>query len=67
MPSAVFVPPIEPPVSTVMLWLESSVTRLPVSTLSAPPLAIRMESAPVPVAFDVWIGVVRVVEITISA
>ncbi|GLS00066.1 hypothetical protein GCM10007859_00690 [Brevundimonas denitrificans] len=59
---------IEPVPSMEKSWLESTVTAVPETREMPPPLEIRIWSAvPVPVAFDVVIGVVRTVVSTTSA
>ena len=58
---------IDPPLSISTMWLESRVTAAPDATATLPPLAMRMLSGAVPVAVDVWIGVVRAVDTTTSA
>ncbi len=66
-PSADLSMVMELPLSRSTVWLEFSVTAAPDVTATLPPLARRILSGPVPVALDVWIGVVRAFEITISA
>ncbi|PKO58997.1 MAG: hypothetical protein CVU25_03200 [Betaproteobacteria bacterium HGW-Betaproteobacteria-19] len=55
------------PLSMSRLWLELTVTAMPLDRVMVPADAKRMSSGPDPVAFDVLIGVVRAVEITTSA
>ena len=58
---------IEDVPSIVKSWFESTVTAVPAARLMAPDPDRRISSGPVPVAFDVVIGVVRTVVITTSA
>ncbi len=66
-PSAALAMVMEPPLSISTVLFESSVIAAPEVTAIEPPLAMRTLSAAVPVALDVWIGVVRAVETTTSA
>jgi hypothetical protein len=58
---------MELPESMSKLWLELTVTAVPLFSVIEPPDAMRMLSGPLPVAFAVVIGVVRDVETTTSA
>ena len=63
-PSAALARVMLEPGSRSMELLLSTVTATPLFTAIDPPEAKRMSSRPEPVAFEVWIGVVRAFEIT---
>ncbi|MNN53587.1 hypothetical protein D3C81_1683510 [compost metagenome] len=66
-PSAALAIPMDEPLSISTPLFESIVTAAPLVTAMEPPLAKRILFGAVPVAVEVEIGVVRAVEMTVSA